>query len=159
MLWEDFFTEQQQEWNSSPWQKNPESLQTERSHKEPLSSSQDRRPEDDTIHDTFTPQCEENEQEIYKVEEEPVLVTSAKQIQSIETDEDTKMSKIQSVKPLLSAAADEIMKDVVKIIAGYEEEMFQSKREISRQRKMLDAPKPEIKLNTITGRLCDDGSD
>ena len=66
-----------------------------------------------------------------------------------------KMSKIQSVKPLLSAAADEILKDVEKIIAGYEEEMFQSKRKISRQRKMIHAPKPEIKLNTTTGRLCD----
>ena len=69
--------------------------------------------------------------------------------------DDTKMSKLHSVKPLLSAAADEILKDVEKIIAGYEEEMFQSKREISRQRKMLHAPKPEIKLNIITGRLCD----
>ena len=65
------------------------------------------------------------------------------------------MSKLQSVKPLLSAAADEILKDVEKIIAGYEEEMFQSKRKISRQRKMIHAPKPEIKLNIITGRLCD----
>ena len=62
------------------------------------------------------------------------------------------MSKLQSVKPLLSAAADEILEDVGKIIAGYEEEMFQSKEEISRQRKMLDKLETEITLNRISGR-------
>ena len=86
MLWEDIFAEQQQEWNSSPKQKNSESLQNERNHKEPLSNSQGRRSEDDTIHDTFTPPCGENEHEIDKVEEEPLPVTPAEMI--MEADEE-----------------------------------------------------------------------
>ena len=156
-MWEeDFLTEQQQEWNSSRRQKNPESLQTERSHKEALSSSQDRRAEDHTIHDTFTPQCEENENETHNVEEEPLPVTSAEQIQSIEADEDTKISKLQLLRVLvehfLSAAADRIVEAVEEMIAGYEGEIHQSKQEISRQCKMLHVLlQPEIRLNRIPG--------
>ena len=68
------------------------------------------------------------------------------------------MSKIQGirvlVKQFLSAAADEIVEAVEKMISGYEEEMFQSKREIGRQRKMLDALlQPAIRLTITSGRL------
>ena len=90
-----------------------ESLQTERSHWEPLSST-------------------------------------------IEADEVTKMSHIQGlrvlVKHFLSVAADRIMKAVDQMIAGYEGEMHQFKRETSRQCKMLDVIlQPEIRLTRIPG--------
>ena len=76
----------------------------------------------------------------------------------IEADEDIKMSKIEGlrvlVKHFLSVAADRIVEAVEKMIADYEGEMHQSKREISRQRKMLHALlQPEIKLNRIAGML------
>uniref|UniRef100_UPI0037E71516 gastrula zinc finger protein XlCGF57.1-like n=1 Tax=Semicossyphus pulcher TaxID=241346 RepID=UPI0037E71516 len=62
------------------------------------------------------------------------------------------MSSIQLLRVLvnerLSAAAEEIFEAVKKTIAGYEEEILLSKREIRRQRRMLQTvSKTEIKLN------------
>eukprot|EP00064_Thunnus_orientalis_P022204 superscaffoldBa00007285_g22391 len=48
----------------------------------------------------------------------------------------------------LSAAAEEIFEAVKKAIAGYEEEILLSRREIRRQRRMLKTlSKPEININ------------
>ena len=73
---------------------------------------------------------------------------------TIEADEVTKMSQIQGlrvlVKHFLSVAADRIVEAVEQMIAGYEGEMHQSKRETSRQCKMLDVIlQPEIRLTRI----------
>ncbi|KAL7378081.1 hypothetical protein ABVT39_008219 [Epinephelus coioides] len=62
------------------------------------------------------------------------------------------MSSIQLLRVLvnerLSAAAEEIFEAVKKTIAGYEEEILLSKREIRRQRRMLRTVlHPEIKIN------------
>lgn len=66
------------------------------------------------------------------------------------------MSSIQLLRVLLnerlSAAADEIFEAVKKTIAGYEEEILLSKREIRRQRRMLETVlKPDIKINKLAG--------
>lgn len=66
------------------------------------------------------------------------------------------MSSIQLLRVLvnerLSAAAEEIFEAVKKTIAGYEEEILLSKREIRRQRRMLQTViKPEIKINKHSG--------
>ncbi|KAG7237111.1 hypothetical protein INR49_032798 [Caranx melampygus] len=64
------------------------------------------------------------------------------------------MSSIQRLRVLvnerLSAAAEEIFEAVQKTIAGYEEEILLSKREIRRQHRMLQTVfKPEIKINKL----------
>ena len=54
------------------------------------------------------------------------------------------------VKQFLSETADQIVEAVEKMISGYEEEMFQSKR----RRKMLDVLlQPEIRLNGVSGTV------
>ncbi|KAG7220670.1 hypothetical protein INR49_017931, partial [Caranx melampygus] len=64
------------------------------------------------------------------------------------------MSSIQRLRVLvnerLSAAAEEIFEAVQRTIAGYEEEILLSKREIRRQHRMLQTVfKPEIKINKL----------
>lgn len=66
------------------------------------------------------------------------------------------MSSIQLLRVLvnerLAAAGDEILEAVKKIIAGYEEEILMSKREIRRQRRMLQGQsKPEIHAGKQAG--------
>lgn len=66
------------------------------------------------------------------------------------------MSRVQLLRVLvnerLSAAAEEIFEAVKKTIAGYEEEILLSKREIRRQRSLLQTvSKPERNTNTHSG--------
>ena len=66
------------------------------------------------------------------------------------------MSKMEGlrvlVKHFLSVAADKILEAVEKMIADYKGEMRRSKREISRQCKMLHVLlEPEIRLSRIPG--------
>lgn len=66
------------------------------------------------------------------------------------------MSSIQLLRVVvnerLSAAAEEIFEAVKKTIAGYEEEILLSKREIRRQRRMLQTVlTPGKKINKHTG--------
>lgn len=66
------------------------------------------------------------------------------------------MSGIQLLRAVvnerLSAAAEEIFEAVKTTIAGYEEEIQHSKREIRRQRRMLQTLlNPQIKINKLTG--------
>ena len=63
------------------------------------------------------------------------------------------MSKTKGLRVLveqfLSAAADQIVETVEKMVSGYEEEMLQIKKEMSRQLKMHDGLlQPKIELNT-----------
>ena len=58
------------------------------------------------------------------------------------------------VKQFLSAAADEIMEAVEKIIVGYEEEMFQYKREI-RSNRFPGMPK-RITIDQVTWHIRSD---
>lgn len=63
------------------------------------------------------------------------------------------MSSIQLLRVLvnerLAAAADDILEAVKKTIAGYEEEILLSKREIRRQRRMLQR---ESRSETYAGK-------
>lgn len=66
------------------------------------------------------------------------------------------MSRVELLRVLvnerLSAAAEEIFEAVKKTIAGYEEEILLSKREIHRQRRVLQTVlKPDIKTNKHSG--------
>ena len=55
------------------------------------------------------------------------------------------------VKHFLSVAADRIVEAVEKTVSGYKGELRQSRREISRQCKMLNALlQPEIRLTRLT---------
>lgn len=66
------------------------------------------------------------------------------------------MSSVQLLRVVvsqrLSAAAEDILEAVKKTLAGYEEEILLSKREIRQQRRVLQTLlQPEVKLNKLAG--------
>lgn len=65
----------------------------------------------------------------------------------------TSMQRLRElVNERLCAAAEEIFEAVKETIAGYEEELLLSRREVRRQRRMLKTlSKPAVNINTHSG--------